>query len=237
VNLDEQVSKRNTSLIKLRELGEQVIRSIPKAAAKIYTDGSTLHRTKSGSGVHIMLPNKIINTSSRNTDGTSNFTAEVKAIQIGLERFLEENVQVNQLFIISDSQSAINSVANCYTSRDDLLQTIAKLVDKLPQHTELHLQWVPSHTGILGNETADQLAKLGTTAQQTSQQPLTASEQKSRRIAQVKKSWRDNLNHHWYVESSPGATIALQLSREEQTTLSRMKSGHLRSMRFIIFYQ
>src|SRR5579859_6078111 len=180
-----------------------------------------------------MLPNKIINTSSRNTDGTSNFTAEVKAIQIGLERFLEENIKVDQLFVISDSQSAINAVANCYTSRDDLLQTIAKLVEKLPQDTELHLQWVPSHTGILGNETADQLAKLGTNAQLTSEQPLTASEQKSRRFAQIKKSWKDDVNHHWYVESSPGATIALQLSREEQTALSRMKSGHLRSMRFI----
>ncbi|GFW61129.1 hypothetical protein TNCV_4873391 [Trichonephila clavipes] len=36
---------------------------------------------------------------------------------------------------------------------------ILRLIDKLSANFEFHIQWIPSHVGILGNEIADSLAK------------------------------------------------------------------------------
>jgi ribonuclease HI len=121
----------------MKQLGEDMIRNIPKTSAIIYTDGSTLKNGKSGSAAHIVLPNKIINISTRNSDGSSNYTAEVKAIENGLQAFIQENVRVPRVYIISDSKSAIQAVCGCFTSLDDSLQRISKLIESTTSEVEI----------------------------------------------------------------------------------------------------
>jgi ribonuclease HI len=64
------------------------------------------------------------------------------------------------IYILSDSQAAIEAL--------DKHQITSKLVcdchqypTQLAKHNRVQLIWVPGHEGIVGNETADQLAKTG----------------------------------------------------------------------------
>ncbi|GFW15610.1 RNase H domain-containing protein [Trichonephila clavipes] len=38
--------------------------------------------------------------------------------------------------------------------------------------------------------------------------------------------------HHWYEAKRPGDSLFLQCSRQEQTILTRFRSGHLRTLTF-----
>ncbi|GBN70995.1 hypothetical protein AVEN_229875-1 [Araneus ventricosus] len=92
---------------------------------------------------------------------------------------------------------------------------------------EVHLQWIPSHVAIYGNEVADDLAKQG-----TAEPSLTFDEIYSIRKNKDLKTWRVPPSHDWYKRSSPGGSIGLACDRADQTALSRFVSGHLRSCSF-----
>ncbi|GBM83133.1 hypothetical protein AVEN_40099-1 [Araneus ventricosus] len=97
---------------------------------------------------------------------------------------------------------------------------------------EVHLQWIPSHVDIYGNEVADDLAKQGTAEPLCSTPSLTFDEIYSIRKNKDLKTWRVPPSHDWYKPSSPGGSIGLDCDRADQTALSRFVSGHLRSCSF-----
>ncbi|GBL96305.1 hypothetical protein AVEN_238675-1 [Araneus ventricosus] len=74
---------------------------------------------------------------------------------------------------------------------------------------EVHLQWIPSHVDIYGNEVADNLAKQGTAEPLFSTPSLTFDEIYSIRKNKDLKTWRVPPSHDWYKRSSPGGSIGL----------------------------
>ena len=89
--------------------------------------------------------------------------------------------------------------------------------------------------GIHGNEIADGLAKQGTEKkmpEDEDQVPLSVEDHKAAMTRWAMKAWRSDQKHEWYAATKPGSTISQDLNREEQTTISRLKSGHLRTMTF-----
>jgi ribonuclease HI len=59
------------------------------------------------------------------------------------------------IWIFTDSQNAIQSVENStHFLANEIYETIEKLHD-----VQFHIQWIPRHANILGNERADQLAR------------------------------------------------------------------------------
>src|SRR5215470_2360563 len=153
-------------------------------------------------------------------------------MDIALDILREERTDGNA-YIISDSKSAIQVTADCFKGTESYHHRLAKKISQLRPSLNLHLSWVPSHTGIAGNEIADQLAKSGASKPAaTTAVSLTSADHISKKSIDVVRKWRKEMTHDWYDERKPGATIDLNLTRQEQTTLSRLKSGHLKTLRY-----
>ncbi|GBL92467.1 hypothetical protein AVEN_174740-1 [Araneus ventricosus] len=67
---------------------------------------------------------------------------------------------------------------------------------------------------------------------QAHEEPLTCLELYSRRKAFVNISWRHPPAHSWYRSEGPGATVHFKGDRKDQTSLARLTSGHLKTLRF-----
>jgi ribonuclease HI len=89
---------------------------------------------------------------------TTVLQAEVYAIKSCAVENLDRNYKNWNIYILSDSQAAITAL--------DKHQITSKLVwdrhqslTQLARHNRVQLIWVPRHEVIVGNETADQLAR------------------------------------------------------------------------------
>ena len=132
----------------------------------IFTDGSRLH-DRTGTGYIIYEDANEYDTGLFSLSPYSTvFQAELVTILLSVRHVLREAWSLCPRFvkIFSDSRSALAALnarrSSCRTVRDtiDALNALADIC-----HT-VRLVWVPSHSGIRGNERADSLAKLGATA-------------------------------------------------------------------------
>ncbi|GFT41168.1 RNase H domain-containing protein [Trichonephila clavipes] len=98
----------------------------------------------------------------------------------------------------------------------------------LVHNYKIYLQWAPSHVSIADNEIADALAKDGAAQPTMNSAPLTYSELHSTYINSKQSTVPPA--HHWYEAKRPGGSLSLQCSRQEQTILTRFRSGHLRTL-------
>ncbi|GBM17282.1 hypothetical protein AVEN_223813-1 [Araneus ventricosus] len=65
------------------------------------------------------------------------------------------------LWILRDSRSSIQHLANWHRVRDNTGMNILNKLKSLSVSYRIHLQRIPSHVNIQGNEIADALAKAG----------------------------------------------------------------------------
>ena len=78
------------------------------------------------------------------------------ALLQGAKRVLESPHTASKVVFLSDAKSVLQAVhANKGKELDNLFGTLYTLTET---HETL-LQWTPAHCGIVGNETADKLAK------------------------------------------------------------------------------
>jgi ribonuclease HI len=73
---------------------------------------------------------------------------------------MAEKDKTNRGNILSDSQAAIKPL-DSYRINSKLVWDCHQSLAKLAEHNRVQLIWITGHEGIEGNETADQLAKLG----------------------------------------------------------------------------
>ncbi|GFV30661.1 RNase H domain-containing protein [Trichonephila clavipes] len=211
-------------------LALEIIDGIPSDAIKIYTDGSRLS-DRAGNGIYIEKRGERSTFYHGNPDFSSVFKSELIAIEHGLEAVLNEQ-DFGNLWIISDSRSSLQHLYNWITVGDKAGISILQKLRQISKSHDVHLQWIPSHVNIFGNEQADLLPKEGCNASPPISSTLTYSEHQSRVKSEILKEWRISPNHHWYESKHPGSSFLPKCGRDFQTAISRFKSGHIKSLFF-----
>ncbi|RVE44179.1 hypothetical protein evm_011173 [Chilo suppressalis] len=129
----------------------------------IYTDASKLSgESHVGSAVWIPKYNIILNFKCPPV--CSIFTGEDIAILEALK--FAESHKLNKVVLFSDSKSCLQAIRSnqfkCRFKYQFILKIKTLLLDCHRQGLQFVLVWIPSHTGISGNETADACAKQAT---------------------------------------------------------------------------
>jgi ribonuclease HI len=73
---------------------------------------------------------------------------------------LDRNYRHRNIYILSDSQAALKALDK-HQINSKLVWDCHQTLMELAKHNRVQLIWVLGHEGIAGNETADQLAKIG----------------------------------------------------------------------------
>ena len=125
-----------------------------------YTDGSVLDN-KTGCGVHTVKGNRVIYNGNFYLGNRSTaFQAEVTAIRKSAEILLNSGYDNQSITFYSDSQASLAAL-NKLTVKSDTVEKCLNTLNTLGKKNKVYLRWVKAHVGIHGNETADFLAKRG----------------------------------------------------------------------------
>jgi len=143
-----------------------------------YTDGSLLE-AKAEAGIYIYGNGLSIRLATLVGRQCEVFDAELSAMYLALTRINKEaqhntNRRTRQIWLFSDSQAAIQRLQhNRPGPGHQTASAIHQLINNLYKdfRTHIHIKWVPGHTEVEGNETADKLAKTGTQLLQQSPTP------------------------------------------------------------------
>jgi ribonuclease HI len=138
-----------------------------EADVTVYTDGS---KTDEGTGAGIHSEELDCNISMPLGVYTTVFQSEIIAISESSQEMLRVGVKNKKILICSDSESSIESLSSFKISSGVVLQCYRAL-ETLSRNNNVTLTWVPGHSGILGNEKADKLARKGSSSKFVGPEP------------------------------------------------------------------
>ena len=225
----------------LKTIANETIDRIPTEAIKAYTDGSAINATRNGGyGSYISIPQLQEPISIYGPCGRycNNYDAEVIAIKKTIDKIEQEleiaNVIPKDLFILTDSQSALDSIENFKDESSKQIEDLLQICHNTSLRYEINitLQWIPGHCGIYGNEKADALAKLGSNMPQKDE-TVSYSTAKSLAKEHSKASWKnlwiqnDKGRALFKHQPAPNPKDAInQLERKHQCNIFRLRTEH-----------
>ena len=127
-----------------------------------YSDGSKQTTTgKTGYGLAVTRGDYVIGSENAQLNNKNSvFQAEIYAIDKSCHLLRE--MEVKDVTIFSDSMSGLQALDGTMTKSKTIKNCIDSL-NELGKSCKIELAWVKGHEGHTGNETADSLAKIGTT--------------------------------------------------------------------------
>ena len=154
------ISKANKD--EAAKVHQQRLHQIPTQDLIIYTDGSG-HNKNIGAAIYSPTID-IIKGEYIGTENTHNvYAAELTAIQMAIILFEEKIEKYTNIHIFTDNQSAIQAVESPKRqSGQYIIKEILDIIDRIQEikpSSTIHIEWVPGHMNIKGNERADQAAK------------------------------------------------------------------------------
>ena len=130
----------------------------------VYTDGLGLDGNI-GYGYSISTnknQTKIANKSGSLPNFCTVFQAEVVAITQAYIKMTELNATDKNIYIFTDSLSAIKALNQLRISSFTILDCLSR-INEVAANNSVSLNWVPGHSNIPGNEVADGRSREGTT--------------------------------------------------------------------------
>ena len=190
----------------------------------LYTDGS-----KTQEGVAFSVTGGDSEYSYKLNRNASIFTAELNGIKEAITRHL--GTQRETITILTDSKSSVQAISKIY-SRHHVVQQIQEIIKSSSK--SFALCWVPSHTGVEGNERADTLARAAIENADALPHLMTRDDIVASCKATAKKIWADSWRE---LQSNKLREITEHIStlpnsscrnRHWERTLARLRIGHTR---------
>jgi len=193
---------------------------------EIYTDAS---KSENNVGIAIIHKDEVI-TYKLPTE-CSIYSAEAIAILKAFEYALGKQ---NQNFIIlSDSLSAISSIANTHKPNDIAKKIHLLISSHLSKGNAVKIMWIPGHSSIEGNEKADIQAKHTASSTSLDITPLTTSQDTLKTIKHISlQAWQNT----WAKQKTKLNEIKPTIlhwpnnhrDRKKETIINRLRIGHTR---------
>lgn len=153
----DAVSKKENPLL-LATMAKEILDGRLRNYLKVYTDGSVLDNGEVGCA--FAIPEFNLVRKYKLNEGVSIFTAEMYAILMACSHVNDNMAIPMGVAILSDSKSSLQALASETGNRPELRMEIQALCHQIMvRGTDLVLMWLPSHTGIRGNDLADRAAK------------------------------------------------------------------------------
>ena len=206
----------------------------------IYTDGSISALEEVGCA--FTIPSKQVTETFHLNSGTSIFTAELYAIYMACCYVANQPSSPTRNLVISDSLSSLQALAGRGNqNRKHLLNAILSTVHSLSTlDIRIAFLWVPSHTGIRGNDLADKAAALATTSGTPVNLGLSPSEIRAKIKTHFIRKRKQYLktrceNHGWVFEPDFKQRIPFHFPRRNQSILNRILTISYRH-RFVRYF-
>ncbi|XP_055842566.1 uncharacterized protein LOC129909517 [Episyrphus balteatus] len=157
-----------------------------------YTDGS---KTNEGVGAGVFGMNTKTYLHQSMDSFNSVFRAEIFAIELCLRENLNRAVINKKIYILSDSKAALQALrSNEVISK--LVWDCIQLLHQPASTNRVQLIWIPGHSGHVGNEIADTLARKGSASTFMMPRPFCGIPTSTAKHY-INKWLRDMANHYW----------------------------------------
>ncbi|XP_065311909.2 uncharacterized protein [Dermacentor albipictus] len=148
-------SKHRTPLCAVQQEAAAMIVDDLGGRTHLYADGSVLGDGSAAAAC--VAPDLGVSRQCRLSYRASSTTAELAGLHLAAD-ILEESPHITSAAILCDSRAALQQLL-LDERGPPLAQRLACRLHALQPSCDLRLQWIPSHVGVAGNETADQLAR------------------------------------------------------------------------------
>ena len=208
--------RRELAYARIRELQVEYV---------LYSDGSAAGGVENGgAGVVVTFgdpedPTVVDTLMKRGSALTSSYNEEHTAMHVALDWIGDHCTEDTRVAIVTDSQSLCVALLGHGHEIKDLRRRI------IETQAMLKIQWVPGHSGIVGNELADLAAKHATTLDEVPTEIPFGSA-----CARIKSVIRDDHSSHArtarvYAKYSKQKEAEVK-TRNDQVLLGRIRTGH-----------
>ena len=193
----------------------------------VYTDGS---RDSDGVGSAAVLGQ--FKLSSTLPTVASIYTAELQALKLACSLICNQitrNPSDKKFLICSDSLSAVQALNSIDPKNHFLYRVQISLHNLITNNLDITVLWIPSHSGIEGNDTADKLAK-----EASKRLPEFIACPYTDWFSVIKTKMQERWVQRWNTANTqltkiiaePTKMKKTKMSRREQVVINRLKIGH-----------